>query len=274
MQLIERFTPWQCRLSLPLLKWHVYVALILHLNASLLYPGVLFYVVLNCSGTWRWGDVGSACWKQAFVVCDLNEVYHFGFMSLAVGVISSTNHCRCSFIKLQTICWHSHSIAEHGLWNDRAFVRLCPLCDRSVQRVCCWVLCRWEISIDSGNTGLLPAAVPLHGLQHECEQCHVYSCCSKLNTHTHTRLTALCPGLPRWAGTRKVKPIWILLEQETVRGSGISWAICKSTHRSRQITMPAPHHSVFYRPDALPATQPTASKHWRRVESWTQELFI
>jgi len=24
------------------------------------------------------------------------------------------------------------------------------------------------------------------------------------NRHTHTRLTALCPGLPRWAGTRKV----------------------------------------------------------------------
>ena len=32
---------------------------------------------------------------------------------------------------------------------------------------------------------------------------------------------------------------------------------------SRQITMPAPHHSVLYRPDALPATKPTASKHWR-----------
>ena len=27
-----------------------------------------------------------------------------------------------------------------------------------------------------------------------------------LHTHTHTRLTALCPGLPGWAGTRKVKP--------------------------------------------------------------------
>jgi len=38
-----------------------------------------------------------------------------------------------------------------------------------------------------------------------------------------------------------------------VSGSGISWAICKSAPRSRQITMPAPHHSVFYRPDALPA---------------------
>jgi len=38
-------------------------------------------------------------------------------------------------------------------------------------------------------------------------------------------------------------------------------------NRSRQITMPAPHHSVFYRLDALPATQPTASKHWRQTPS-------
>jgi len=29
----------------------------------------------------------------------------------------------------------------------------------------------------------------------------------------------------------------------------------------QQTTTPAPHHSVFYRPDALPAAQPTASKH-------------
>ena len=62
---------------------------------------------------------------------------------------------------------------------------------------------------------------------------------------SHTGLTALCPGLPGWAGTRKVKPIWILLKQEIVSGSGISWAICKSAHRSRQITTPAPHYSVF-----------------------------
>jgi len=39
--------------------------------------------------------------------------------------------------------------------------------------------------------------------------------------------------------------IWILLEHETVSGSGISWAICKSAPHSRQITTPAPHHSVF-----------------------------
>jgi len=83
-----------------------------------------------------------------------------------------------------------------------------------------------------------------------------------LHNYTHTSLTALFPGLPGWAGTRKAKPIWILLKQETVRGCGISWAICKSAPRSRQITMPVPHHSVFYRPDALPAAQPTASKHY------------
>jgi len=89
--------------------------------------------------------------------------------------------------------------------------------------------------------------------------CRIFCVCWLLpiHRHTHIHLTALCPGLPRWAGTRKVKPIWILLKQETVSDTGISWAICKSAPRSRQIIMPAPHHSVFYRPDALPATQPT-----------------
>ena len=79
-------------------------------------------------------------------------------------------------------------------------------------------------------------------------------------THTHTHIQRPFgrdyPGEPV-----KVKPIWILLKQETVSGSGISWATCKSAPRSRQITMPTPHHSVFYRPDALPAAQPTVSKH-------------
>ena len=55
-------------------------------------------------------------------------------------------------------------------------------------------------------------------------------------TH-HTRLLALCPGQPVWASGRKVKPIWILLKQETVSGSGIRWTICKSATRCRQITI-------------------------------------
>ena len=78
------------------------------------------------------------------------------------------------------------------------------------------------------------------------------------HTLTHTRLTALCPGLPGWAGTRKVKLIWILLKQETVSGSGISGAVCKSAPRSRQITMPAPHHSVFLQA-GCPSCRPTNS---------------
>jgi len=92
------------------------------------------------------------------------------------------------------------------------------------------------------------------------------------NTHKHTHLTALCPGLPGSAGTRKVKPIWILLK--TVSGSGTSWAICKSAPHSTQITTPAPHHSVFCRPDALPGTQPTASKHWRQYTMLKKRVYF
>ena len=86
-----------------------------------------------------------------------------------------------------------------------------------------------------------------------------------LHTHTHPFKGPFL-GLPRWAGTRKVKPIWILLKQETVSGSGISWAICKSAvcislQTDNHATL---HHSVFYRLYALPAAQPTASRHWRQ----------
>ena len=93
------------------------------------------------------------------------------------------------------------------------------------------------------------------------------TCWLPTHTHTHTRLTALFPGLPKWASTRKVKPIWILLEQETVSGSGISWAICKSAPCSRQIPCQHPTTQFFCRPDALPAAQPTVSKHWRQNQS-------
>ena len=86
--------------------------------------------------------------------------------------------------------------------------------------------------------------------------CSAY--CGITHTHTHTCLTALCPWLPRWAGTRKVKPIWILLKQETVSGSGISWAVCKSAPHSRQTTTPAPHHSwrIGYNGHVLPEYLP------------------
>ena len=37
---------------------------------------------------------------------------------------------------------------------------------------------------------------------------------------------------------------------------------------------PAPHRSVFYRPDALPAAQPTVSKHWRTQHSINKQVDI
>ena len=84
------------------------------------------------------------------------------------------------------------------------------------------------------------------------------------HTHTHTHLTTLCPGLHGWASTRKVKNqsgfYWSKRQWVAVESAG---PYCKSAPHSRQITTPAPHHSVFYRPDALPAAQPTVSKHWR-----------
>jgi len=76
-----------------------------------------------------------------------------------------------------------------------------------------------------------------------------------LTTPPHTRLTALCPGLPGVSQYQKGKTN---LEFTEARDSGISWAICKSAPCSRQITMPTPHHSVFLQA-RCPSCRPTNS---------------
>ena len=66
-------------------------------------------------------------------------------------------------------------------------------------------------------------------------------------THTHTHpFNGPLSWTTQVSRYQKGKPIWILLKQETVSGSGISWAICKSAPRSRQITTLATHYSVFF----------------------------
>jgi len=55
-----------------------------------------------------------------------------------------------------------------------------------------------------------------------------------------------------------------LLEQEIASCNGIISATYKSARRSREMTITAPHHSLFYRPDTIPATEPTALKHWKQ----------
>ena len=67
----------------------------------------------------------------------------------------------------------------------------------------------------------------------------------RLHTYLHP-FNGPFSGTTRVSRYQKVKPIWILLKQETVSGSGISWAICMSASHSIQITMPVPHHSSFF----------------------------
>jgi len=98
--------------------------------------------------------------------------------------------------------------------------------------------------------------------------------CTQIRYNTIRDAILMCAQKPTWVSLiyRMVHAVhntaWnthtrFLLKQETVSGSGISWAICKSAPSSRQTNTPAPHHS-FYKLDDLPATQPTASKHWRQ----------
>jgi len=82
----------------------------------------------------------------------------------------------------------------------------------------------------------------------------------------NTRLTALCLRLPGWDDTRKVTPIWILLKQETVGGSGISWAICKSAPRPRQIPVPAP--TTQFLQAGCPSCHPTNSVKALKAKNW------
>jgi len=74
--------------------------------------------------------------------------------------------------------------------------------------------------------------------------CSTYHANNVTNRHTHP-FNGPLSGTTRVSRYQKVKPIWILLKQETVSGIGISWAIRKSAPRSRQITMPPPPLSFF-----------------------------
>jgi len=85
------------------------------------------------------------------------------------------------------------------------------------------------------------------------------------------QLSGLCPGLPRWAGTRTN------LDFTEARDSEWQWhqpshmQICILSQTDNHAST---HHSVFYRPDAFPATQQTVSKHWRKSLWPTVHLII
>ena len=94
-----------------------------------------------------------------------------------------------------------------------------------------------------------------------------------LHTHTHTHLTALYLRLRGWAGSRKVKSRFQKrkpnLDFTEARDNEWQWhqlgrmQVCNSLQTGNHAsTSPL----SFSRLDALPATQPTASKHWRQIE--------
>ena len=91
----------------------------------------------------------------------------------------------------------------------------------------------------------------------------------------HNHFTALFLGPPGWAGARREL---------------LDFMVQRKINRGRHTDHPAGHHSIrtnqcppsktagvtyryiltitlsiFYRPDALPAAQPTVSKHWRHI---------
>ena len=157
--------------------------------------------------------------------------------------------------------WIKNHITDHSLsgfshlYDGTCTFNVPPIAATSANTAQSWDVCLL-LALQRTVRALFLALHIIHGCKEQPQ--------SLWRVHNTHHLTTLCLGLPGWASTRKVKPIWILLKQETVSGSGISWAICKSAPLSRQITTPVPHHSVFYRPGALPAAQPTASKHWRQ----------
>ena len=86
---------------------------------------------------------------------------------------------------------------------------------------------------------------------------HTHMCHSFLNLTVETALKSVNIW---WTTTTTYLDF-----NEARHDSVISWTICKpSVSRSRNITTPAPYHSIFYRQDALPDAQPIVSKHWRQ----------
>ena len=81
----------------------------------------------------------------------------------------------------------------------------------------------------------------------------------------YIHLMAFFSRTTRVSQYQKGKPIWILLEQEVM---GWQWHQLNHMQIICTLLQTDNHASTsplsFYRPDALPAAQPTASKHWRR----------
>ena len=96
----------------------------------------------------------------------------------------------------------------------------------------------WDICKSAPRSRQITTPAPHYSsfLQAGCPSCRPTNSIKAVKAiqFTHTRLTALFPGLPEWASTRKVKTN---LDFTEARASEWQWhqlGICKSAPRSRQ----------------------------------------
>ena len=105
----------------------------------------------------------------------------------------------------------------------------------------------------------------LHTASHTAHCCSprqatpVWHKCNYYYYYYYIRLMAFFPGQPGKPAPDRQIILDFTAAGDDGGGSGISWTICKLfAPRSRQITMPAPHHSVFLQA-GCPSCHPTNS---------------
>ena len=128
--------------------------------------------------------------------------------------------------------------------------------------------------LEAGSNDFLAVCPALHILQLNVEGLSAANFFYSTHIRTHAFNGPLSGNtLVSWY--QKGKPVWILLKQETVSGSGIHCAICKCAPRSRQITTPAPHYSLFLQA-GCPSCRPTNSVKALKAEFFysTREIII
>ena len=90
----------------------------------------------------------------------------------------------------------------------------------------------------------------------------------KTTTPHHNHFTAFFRGPPGWTDARR-ELLDFMVQGKINRGRHTDHlAGCHSIRTNQCPCPPSPH---FYRPDALPAAQPTASKHWRQYYMKTNQ---
>ena len=101
-------------------------------------------------------------------------------------------------------------------------------------------------------------------------ECTCWATWWKVSMWHHNRFTALFPGPPGWTGAR-TELLDFMVQGKINRGTHADHPAGRHSIQTNQC--PPPLSPIFYRPDALPATerpdalpatQPTVSKHWRQ----------